>query len=170
MTTVTLERSAAKWKGEGRSWSGMGRPGFTLIEMLVVVMIIGILAATAMVKITGLMESTRRSLAISQLRELQRLVDTFQAVNGKPPDAWLDMGMGPLPKDPWGNEYVYQSHAVVSILLFRTDGLLIAINTDYDLFSKGKDGQWLPDILGLLSSDDVIRADNGRFFGMAKDY
>ena len=47
---------------------------------------------------------------------------------------------------------------------------MLPLNTDFDLFSFGPDTQSLPSITALVSLDDVIRADDGGFIGLARDY
>ena len=52
----------------------------------------------------------------------------------------------------------------------RRDQYLFPLNTDYDLFSLGPNGQTASALNNPLSTDDVIRANNGGFFGVASDY
>lgn len=52
----------------------------------------------------------------------------------------------------------------------RKDRNLVPLNTDYDLFSAGPNGQWMPPITASVSRDDIIRADNGAYVGQASDY
>lgn len=54
--------------------------------------------------------------------------------------------------------------------LKRKDRFLFPLNSDYDLFSVGPNGISLAALTDLKSLDDVIRADDGQFFGRAKDY
>jgi len=52
----------------------------------------------------------------------------------------------------------------------RRDGYLFPLNTDYDLFSLGPDGRTTTAISGNNALDDVIRANDGGFFGAASNY
>lgn len=52
----------------------------------------------------------------------------------------------------------------------RKDRNLVPINSDYDLYSAGHDGATLPPLLAPVSRDDVIRANNGGFIGLASDF
>ncbi len=52
----------------------------------------------------------------------------------------------------------------------RRDRYLFPLNTDYDLFSLGPNGQTTVSLGESLGQDDVIRANNGGFFGTASDY
>jgi general secretion pathway protein G len=52
----------------------------------------------------------------------------------------------------------------------RKDQFLIPLNSDYDLFSRGKDGLSKPAITDPVSLDDVIRGNDGAFLGLAAKY
>lgn len=52
----------------------------------------------------------------------------------------------------------------------RKDHNLHPINSDYDLYSMGKDGKSVSPLTGGPSRDDIVRANNGRFVGKAADY
>jgi len=73
--------------------------------------------------------------------------------------------------DPWGNPYQYldlsqkgaKGHA-------RKDKSLVPINSDYDLYSMGKDGQTVPPLTAKVSQDDIVRGRNGDFVGLGSDF
>jgi general secretion pathway protein G len=44
------------------------------------------------------------------------------------------------------------------------------LNSDYDLYSMGEDGESVPPLTAKQSRDDIIRANNGGFIGLAADY
>lgn len=52
----------------------------------------------------------------------------------------------------------------------RKDRFLVPINSDYDLYSKGRDGQSVAPLTAQQSHDDVIRANDGAFVGLAVDF
>ena len=52
----------------------------------------------------------------------------------------------------------------------RKDKSLHPLNSDYDLYSMGPDGQSQTAITAKASRDDTIRANNGGFIGVAEDY
>lgn len=52
----------------------------------------------------------------------------------------------------------------------RRDRYMFPLNTDYDLFSLGPNGRTTVSLGETLGLDDVIRANNGGFFGVASDY
>lgn len=52
----------------------------------------------------------------------------------------------------------------------RKDRFLAPINTDYDLYSLGPDGESRPQLNARESRDDIVRAANGSYFGVAEDF
>ena len=52
----------------------------------------------------------------------------------------------------------------------RKDHFLVPLNSDYDLYSKGPDGKSSPPLTAEASRDDIIRANDGAYFGLASDY
>jgi len=72
--------------------------------------------------------------------------------------------------DPWGRAYVYVDLAVAGVGGARKDKNLVPINTDFDLYSKGKDGASSLPLTAASSRDDVILANDGKFIGLASDY
>lgn len=103
--------------------------GFTLIEIMIVVVILGVLAALVVPNMLGQATEARRTAAASDIRTIANALDMYkldnfsypstnqglQALVSKPsgyPEAsnWRQSGyLKKLPKDPWGNEYQYIS-------------------------------------------------------------
>ena len=97
--------------------------GFTLIEILVVMAIIGMLAVMVAPSIFNQQAGAQRDAALSQISALEAALDTYRLEVGQYPDSLEglvenDSGRaawnGPylrreVPLDPWGNEYVYDS-------------------------------------------------------------
>jgi general secretion pathway protein G len=52
----------------------------------------------------------------------------------------------------------------------RKDRFLVPINTDFDLYSVGRDGETAPPLAAAKSRDDVVRAANGAFIGLASKF
>jgi general secretion pathway protein G len=77
----------------------------------------------------------------------------------------------PLPLDPWGRPYVYTDLSQRgSRGRARKDGRLNPINSDFDLYSVGEDGRTAMPLTAPMSHDDVIRARDGGFLGLARDF
>ncbi len=78
-------------------------------------------------------------------------------------------GLG-TPLDPWGRPYVYYNVEANGRGGARKDHALNPINTDFDLYSHGPDGVSKKQVTQKDSVDDVIRANNGGFVGVASDF
>jgi general secretion pathway protein G len=80
-----------------------------------------------------------------------------------------DMGLDGL-RDPWGNPYEYWPITGDVTQKVRKDRNVHPINTDFDLFSRGKDGKTNFPLTAESSQDDIIRANNGGYIGLASNY
>ena len=80
---------------------------------------------------------------------------------------------GDLPVDPWGQPYRYlriEGEGPGIIANVRKDRNLVPVNSDFDLYSIGPDGQTRPPLVARPSRDDIVRAGNGSFIGAASDF
>ena len=117
--------------------------GFTLLELLVVIVIIGLLAGYVAPRYFGQVGKSEVQVARAQLDSLEKALDQYRLDNRHYPSAEQGLDAlvnkpageagwaGPylkkaLPKDPWGNPYVY-----------RVPGS----RGEYDLYSLGRDGK-----------------------------
>ncbi|MBU8975705.1 MULTISPECIES: type II secretion system major pseudopilin GspG [unclassified Lysobacter] len=117
--------------------------GFTLLELLVVVVIIGVLVAYVAPRYFQQIGKSERTAALGQIDALRKAIDAYWLDTGHFPSSELGLSslttrpegekkwngpylQGRVPPDPWGNAYVY-----------RVPGT----SGDYDLFSYGKDGR-----------------------------
>lgn len=146
-----------------------GRAGFTLIEVLIVTTIIGILATLSVVGYTDLIERARVVQAIGDVRAIECAIDDYYYQHGTYPASLAAVGMDDR-LDPWGNRYAYAVIPVNGKGAVRKDKNLVPINTDYDLYSKGADGSSVPPLTAKASRDDIVRANNGGFVGLASNY
>ncbi|MFP4687796.1 MAG: prepilin-type N-terminal cleavage/methylation domain-containing protein [bacterium] len=144
--------------------------GFTLIELMCVVGIIGILAAAGSLQIFDLLQEARYRRAGLDLDSIYKDVLLYYATNGEYPEDWQDMDYSSAPRDPWNNHYVYHNHDHITPGHRRKDGPTIPINSNYDIFSPGPDGEWKFDLTASQSRDDVVVANDGQFIGQASDY
>ena len=108
--------------------------GFTLIEIMVVVVIIGMLATMILPKVLGRQDEAFIAKAKSDIRAISSSIKLYKLDNFKYPSALSELatagskGRGYLdkvPKDPWGNEYQYSSSGS---------------HLDFDVWSFGADG------------------------------
>jgi general secretion pathway protein G len=140
--------------------------GFTLVELMAVVAIIGTLSALAIPRAHESVDRARVARAIGDIKALQTNLDGQDSL----PDN-LE-ALGPVPLDPWSNPYVYNkfpSDAKVPQGA-RRDRFLVPINSTYDLYSSGKDGMSAVTLTAKSSQDDIVRANDGGFIGLASRY
>src|SRR5574337_1020928 len=152
----------------GRILSGGGRsqPGTTLLELLLVMAILATLAAVASSVYLRARDKAMNVKAIGDIAVLQKEVLIYRVDrNGALPGTLADIGRGFL-RDSWGNPYQYLDLTTAKGKgSMRKDRFLVPLNSDFDLYSMGKDGQSKPPLTAKESRDDIIRANDGAFIG-----
>ena len=115
------------------------KKGFTLIELMLVVIIIGVLVSMVVPRLVGRSEEARVAAAKADIdANISVALDLYELDNGRYPDSldglrqkpgtavnWKGPYLKKSPKDPWGNAYAYRSPG--------------DHNIDYDLYSYGPD-------------------------------
>jgi general secretion pathway protein G len=128
-----------------------GQDGFTLIEIMVVILIIGLLALMVVPRLRGVADRAKRTKAQADIQELKQALDRYYLDNGSYPttDQGLQALVAPptggrlpsnyeqggyiekLPSDPWGNQYFYQSDgSTYALKSFGPDGVQSADDID----------------------------------------
>lgn len=148
---------------------GAQAEGFTLIELLIAVAILGVLASIAIVAYRGYIDSANIASARKQITAMSLVIDDYHQEHNSYPTSLADVGLNTL-KDPWGYPYRYLNIATGNTGQVRKDHNLVPLNTDYDLYSVGKDGQTSAPLTASASRDDVVRANNGGYVGLASNY
>ena len=147
--------------------------GFTLIELLIVMAIIAVLSTIGFYQYSSFIERTKVTKAIADIKQIEQLVENFKELHGRYPDELSELNKGEF-KDPWGNPYQYVSIAEddkkgKDHQKARQDRNQKPINTYYDLWSNGADGDYQKQVNGAKSRDDILRAWDGDFVGLGKD-
>lgn len=154
----------------------MPRPNqsaFTLIELMLVLVVLGALAAIAIPSYQAHIERTRTKVAIKDIAELSMALERFYTINYTYPDTLSELGANVPLTDPWGNPYQYLGIDVdppPNTGKVRRDKNMNPLNNDYDLYSMGPDGQTQKQLTAAKARDDIVRAGNGGFIGVAEDH
>jgi len=146
--------------------------GFTLIEIIVALAILGALAAIGIPQFSSYRDQARLAQAYADIRNIDLAVRKYKAENGDWPADLAALNMTDMPKDPWNNDYVYLKIEGVPSATgsARKDQFLVPLNSDFDVYTKGSNGTSTGPIQTPQSQDDVIRANDGRFIGLASTY
>jgi general secretion pathway protein G len=144
-------------------------PGFTLIEVMLAIALLAILIAVALPFYKGYKERVRVAQAVTDIAAMAAIASNYWNDNHAYPNSLSDIGLaGKL--DPWGYPYVYYNIDANGKGHARKDHALNPLNTDFDLYSVGPDGVTKPQITQKDSLDDVIRASNGAYVGLASQF
>ncbi len=143
---------------------------FTLLELMVVVAMIATLIAMSIPVLGDAVEFAYVAQAIGDIRTLQTEITRFEVTMGSLPATLQQAGLGDF-QDPWGNPYQYLNFETVQGQgAKRKDKFQVPLNSTYDLYSMGKDGQSVSALTANPSKDDVVRANDGAFIGLATQY
>lgn len=146
------------------------KAGMTLVELMLVVALIGVLAGIAVPMYVNYRERINRTIAIQDIKILQLLITEYASSGGSFPASLTEVGNGGK-LDPWGRPYRYVDLTGVNGHgKARKNKQLNPINSDFDLFSTGKDGVFKAQLTQKDSLDDIVRAHDGAFVGLAADF
>jgi general secretion pathway protein G len=168
MKNLRADRIATKDRGRCLVNSG----GFTLLEIIVTLAILSVLAGLAAIQYADYIEKARVVRAIVEIKDISQALDAYNQEKGAYPPSLAEVGYANM-LDPWGSPYRYlniQTATRGQRGSFRRDRFLVPINTDYDLYSIGKDHQSSSPLTAKPSQDDVVRANNGGYIGLASQF
>jgi general secretion pathway protein G len=143
--------------------------GFTFIELMLAAGLVAILAAVALPAYSSYRSRVRTSSAVQDITVMSLVIQSHRLDHGSYPDSLADVGLDGK-TDPWGRPYEYYNVEDNGLGHARKDHALNPINTDFDLYSAGPDGQTKKQVSQKDSVDDVIRGRNGAFIGVAADF
>ena len=163
-------------RSEGHLFSVPGHRGFsdnrafTLLEILIVRAIMSTLAAMGIPAMADALEVAYVARAIGDIRTLQTEITRYEVQLGKLPDVLQEVGLTDI-LDPWGNPYQYLNFDNVSGQgQKKKDKFLVPLNSTYDLYSMGKDGNTSTALTANASQDDIVRANDGAYVGLGSQY
>ncbi len=143
--------------------------GFTFVELAVTLLLIGILIAIALPYYGDYRNRVKTLAAQNDIIHNEALIELYLAMNNGLPTSMADVN-GIATVDPWGRPYVYYNIEANGKGHARKDHALNPLNTDYDFYSVGADGLTKSQITQADSLDDVIRASNGGYVGLASGF
>ncbi|MCB9882027.1 MAG: prepilin-type N-terminal cleavage/methylation domain-containing protein [Planctomycetes bacterium] len=173
--------------------------GFTLLELMITCAILVIIATMGFPIYQRTVSAAKEISASADLREISQAIDLHILRTGEPPASLAEIQMDHM-LDPWGHPYEYLrlmtsedpsngngngngkgkgngnggngngNGGSTNVGKARKDHNLVPINTDYDLYSMGADGKSASPLTAAISRDDIVRAQNGSFFGLASEY
>ena len=127
-----------------------------------------LVASFAIPAFNGYIERSRVARAVSDIGTLSLQLYRWQRDANRLPANLAEAGLGG--DDPWGRPYVYVRAADASQTQRRKDGKLDPLNSDFDLYSLGPDGESALALPAAPSHDDVVRAKDGAYIGLAVNY
>ena len=145
--------------------------GVTLVELALVVAILALLGVVAAPLYREHLREQATGTGRTDIKQLEVRIERFFTENRRFPADLVELGTSPL--DPWGRPYEYLNIDAGGPGVAgkqRKDQNLVPINSDYDLYSRGPDGATLPPLTSRPSQDDIVRAANGAWVGVAEEY
>jgi general secretion pathway protein G len=129
-----------------------------------------IIAAMAVPGMQSAILAAKTSRTVGDVRTIGQAALGYTAENGTAPNSLTDIGYDQQ-MDPWGNAYQYLGFtATTGTAQMRTDMFGVPINTYFDLYSMGADGQTTLSLSSTQSQDDVIWANDGTYLGLGSNY
>ena len=136
---------------------------------MMALLLLGVIVAIALPVYKGYQDKIRNNKAELDIVAMSSAVHNYWIDTRQFPASLADIGLaGKI--DPWGNPYVYYNIEANGKGGARKDHALNPLNTDFDLYSSGVDGLSKPQITQKVSLDDIIRASNGSYVGLARDF
>ena len=159
----------------GRGGARRLRPGnrhgaFTLIELMAAMVTVSALVGMAIPRFQSLREQTKMLKAVGDIHIMQLEIENLELL----PASLADIRRQGL-LDPWGNPYIYYpfppgGHGNAPPAGARRDRFLVPVNSKYDLYSMGADGETATAFTSSKSRDDVVRAADGSYIGLASKF
>ncbi|MEJ2566523.1 MAG: type II secretion system protein GspG [Gammaproteobacteria bacterium] len=136
--------------------------GFQLIELLIALAVISLLAIIAVPSYSRYRDKADNAIATADIVAISQAVERYYVDYHAYPDSLNQVNMDTMQANI--------ASGTNNTGTYRKDKFLHPINTDYDLYSMGKDGATQTPLTAGVSQDDIVRANNGAYIGLASDY
>jgi len=137
---------------------------------MIAIAIVAVLLVVGLPAYSDYQERARVYQASVDIAMLNSQIRAYIVDNREPPDDLAAVSAASK-LDPWGRPYAYLNlHDKGAKGKARKNKKLTPINSDFDLYSVGKDAGSLPPLTAPISRDDVVMANDGRFVGLASTY
>lgn len=146
--------------------------GFGLLDLFLTIVILSLLASIAVPAYDQFVTRAKVAAARGDIARISVKLEEYRLKNENRLPATLDELAMAIPDDPWGRRYEYLNILAAGNGFggMRKDGKLNPLNSDFDLYSRGKDGASASALSSEASRDDIVRANNGAFIGLGEDY
>ena len=153
----------------------MASRGFSLVEIAIILGVVGLLLAVALPIYQAFIDRARVRETVVAIGSMQQKIRDYRSANGAFPDSLADVSDAGMPlsdkRDPWGTPYEYLNlNNLKGNGLARKDKKLAPLNSDFDLYSRGKDQLTNAPLSNSAARDDIVRARDGRFIGLAEEF
>lgn len=145
--------------------------GVSIVELMVALAILALLMMIAVPAYDKYLDERDYTQAKSDIVDIQTRIDRFYVNQNRFPNTLEEVNAHTM-RDPWNNLYLYHNMATGTgnSNKPRKDKKLKPVNSDYDLYTMGKDRQTAAPFTSGKSRDDIVRCNNGQFIGFAEDY
>ncbi len=143
--------------------------GLTPVNLLLLLVLIIVAVAVVVPVYTGFINKARSIQAVSEITGLKQEIMMYEIRTGHLPVTLDELGKGHV-VDSWGRPYHYRVISGKPGGPRRMDKLQAPLNSDYDLYSAGMDGESSLDLAATVSLDDVVRGHDGAYVGPASEY
>ena len=142
--------------------------GMSLLEVTLAVGVVALVASVAVPSMDAYLNRGKSAHAIGDIGTISIQLYRWQSNTRKFPNTLAEAGLSKF-VDPWGNPYQYVNVASAKPDAVRRDRSGTPLNSDFDLYSLGPDGRTEIRVGDGRARDDIVRANNGQFVGVAED-
>jgi general secretion pathway protein G len=146
--------------------------GFGLLDLMVTLVIASLLVTLAIPAYDAFVGRAKVAKAIGDIGRVSLAIEQYRLHNLDQMPATLNDLTIEIPLDPWSRPYAYLNIRAAGAGKgnLRKDGKLNPLNSDFDLYSLGKDGSSTGPLSAKESRDDIVRANDGAFIGLGEDF